>query len=214
MFDSKLIQKSAVRSHLVYSSMLRHKNEQILTNERFDDSKNERINIVSIAGSNDVVDWLQNLDLRQVEIPNSKIKVSKGVFNAAGNVIDSLKLDRTKTYQFEGHSKGGAVAQVAALYLHFQNYRIDRVITFGAPRITRSKFAYPFDVTQIEAIGDPVPWVPCWRPWRPFRFGWRHNGQRIRIGRATTASRTNEFFFVRRMIKSHLIPNYLNILGA
>ena len=212
MFDKEM-RRAAVRSHLVYSSTLRHKNEQILLDQK--KQSGDVVEIVSIAGSNDVIDWLQNLDLRQVLIPNSPgIKVSKGVFDAAANVISALDLDRKKTYQFEGHSKGGAVAQVAALFLHFHRYRIERVITFGAPRITRSKFANPFDVTNAEAMGDPVPWVPRWLPWRPFRFGWRHNGQRIRIGRATMASRTNEWFLIRRMIKSHLMPNYLNLLGA
>lgn len=169
---------------------------------------------VSIAGSNDVWDWLQNANLSQKQV--GKWKVSEGVWQAAKNVlamVDEYRAENLKSYKkplrFTGHSKGGAVAIVCGLLSVIRHNTVEQVTTFAAPRISTTRIVYPFPVDQIIAKGDPVPHSPVWRPWKP----WKHNGRTIKIGQQTTADFGREWFgFLGRSIKRHLIANYLEIL--
>ena len=185
------------------------------------DFENEEIRIsetdvltVSIAGSNDVWDWLQNLNLDQTQI--GKWKVSEGVLDAAKNVtamVDCYRSEFPKSYtkplRFEGHSKGGAVAIACGMLSTIRHNEVQKVTTFASPRISTTRIIYPFSCDQIIAKGDPVPNAPIWLPFRR----WRHNGRTIKIGRQTTANIGREWFgFFGRSIKRHLAENYLEIL--
>lgn len=170
---------------------------------------------VSIAGSNDVWDWLQNVNLDQKQI--GKWKVSEGVLQAAKNVIamvDEYRAEVPQSYVkpliFEGHSKGGAVAIVCGMLSMMRHNEVQKVTTFAAPRISKSRINYPFPCDQIIAKGDPIPNAPIWKPWAH----WRHNGRTIKIGKQSAANVTREWFgFLGRSIKRHLIKNYLDILS-
>ena len=169
---------------------------------------------VSIAGSNDVWDWLQNCNLDQVKLGNWK--VSEGVLEAARNVmamVDQYRSANEKSYikplVFEGHSKGGAVAIVCGMLSAIRHNKVQQVTTFAAPRISTTRIVYPFPVDRIEAKGDPITKLPVWIPWRR----WRKDGRVISIGRQTTANVAREWFgFMGRSIKRHLIANYQEIL--
>lgn len=169
---------------------------------------------VSIAGSNDAWDWLQNCNLDQVRL--GQWKVSEGVLEAARNVmamVDQYRSEYPKAYVkplvFEGHSKGGAVAIVCGMLSAIRHNQVQQVTTFAAPRISATRIVYPFTVDRIEAKGDPVPKLPVWMPWKR----WRKDGRVISIGKQTTADVAREWFgFMGRSIKRHLIAHYLEIL--
>jgi len=181
-------------------------NEQVLITD-------SEVLYISIAGSNDVWDWVQNFDRTQV--PLGDYHISEGVLSAAKNVMAILVgfLHNNpqavgKPIQFEGHSKGGAVALACAMIAEVRGLDVEQVITFAAPRITRDAIEYPYPVTQFIAAGDPVPGLPPWRPWRP----WRHNGLTIKVGKPTASSAVREWFGgIGRPIKCHLIKNYLGV---
>lgn len=184
--------------------------------------ENEQVSIlesdtleVSIAGSNDVWDWLQNCNLDQVKI--GQWKVSEGVLQAAKNVmaiVDEYRAANTLSFKkpliFNGHSKGGAVAIVCGMISVIRNNNVQQVTTFAAPRISMTRIVYPFPCNQVIAQGDPVPKAPVYIPLlRP----WRHNGRTLKIGQQTTSDVGREWFgFMGRSIKKHLIKNYLEIL--
>lgn len=196
--------------------VLEHYNEEwIQSIDTLKDGK--QIRRITIRGSDDPVDWLRNLDLKQRPVVPG-FNASRGVIKSARTLLTGLikhdfDFNDARPIQIEGHSKGGAVAQVLAVWLHDRGCKIDDVITFGCPRITRQAFEYPFPVTQISVAGDPVPFVPCWRPWRPFQWTWRHNGDWQKLGRRTMATESKEFFLIKRMISSHLMTNYCSVLG-
>ena len=184
-------------------------NEQILITEHDD------CLCVSIAGSNDVYDWLQNCNLDQVELGDHYI--SEGVLRAAKNVMamvvhykSGMDSSSGKPIQFEGHSKGGAVALACSMMANLRDWDVHQVITFACPRITRERIVYPYKVTQFVATGDPIPSLPPWRPWRK----WRHNGRIIKVGKQTVANVTREWFGnIARPIKMHMIKNYISIFN-
>lgn len=202
------LKQAAQRCQKTYTNPTnRFENEQIIIDEN-------HVLTVTIAGSNDVWDWIQNVNLDQVKL--GQWKVSEGMLSAAKNVmamVDDYRFDNPQSYVkplvFEGHSKGGAVAIICGLMSEIRHNKVERVTTFGAPRLTTSEIIYPFRVDQIETKGDPIPKIPVWKPWS----NWRHNGRTIRIGKQTSANIGREWFgFIGRSVKKHLIRYYLEIL--
>ncbi len=169
---------------------------------------------VAIAGSNDVWDWIQNLDLRQAEVENWSL--SNGVLVAAKNVLAMVNEYRsenhrsyTKPIVFTGHSKGGAVAIACGVLSEMRHNKVERVTAFAAPRISTRRIIYPFPVDRFEAKGDPIPKLPIWLPWRR----WRKDSRVISIGKQTTANVGREWFgYLARSKKMHVIENYKSIL--
>jgi hypothetical protein len=74
-----------------------------------------------------------------------------------------------------GHSLGGALATLAAVYLQGHGCEIHEVYTFGQPRVGDADFASAFAGTEIPLIrmvhdDDPVPHLP------PALMGYQHCG--------------------------------------
>ena len=66
-----------------------------------------------------------------------------------------------------GHSMGGAVAMILALYLDTDGYAVERVITFGQPKISNLQGARAFahiDVLRVVTPLDLVPLLPLLDP--------------------------------------------------
>jgi len=95
-----------------------------------------------------------------------------------------------------GHSLGGAMATLAAIELARTGYRVERVVTFGSPRVGNAAFAGAYELaglvektTRYVHSFDPVPWLPTclfgfrhvcpatwydgaiWRPWSWLAYG-------------------------------------------
>lgn len=188
-----------------------YKNEQVVF------TKSNGGLTVSIAGSNDIIDWLQNVKTKQVKL--GKWWLSEGVLSAAQNVITITNEFRaanenkklfSKPLSFEGHSKGGAVAIACGMISAVRHNEVSRVVTFAAPRITTLKSEYPFPLFQFVASGDPVPNMPPWRPWRR----WRHNGRVTTVGRQSAAEFAVSYSPFIGPIRKHLIKNYVSLFGV
>ncbi|MEP2656120.1 MAG: lipase family protein [Sedimentitalea sp.] len=61
-----------------------------------------------------------------------------------------------------GHSLGGAVAVIVAAYLEREDYDVDRVVTFGQPKVTSKRpVDDPVDlITRVVNEEDIVPMIP------------------------------------------------------
>lgn len=204
----RMLRSAAERCSQTYSGPTdTYENEQVVITET-------NVLTVTIAGSNDVWDWLQNATLDQV--PLGDWRVSKGMVSAAKNVmrlVDKYRADEPKSYikplVFEGHSKGGAVAVVCAMLSVLRHNRVSQVITFGAPRFTTQQIEYPFPVYRVEAQGDPVPKVPVWKPW----VRWTSNGEEILIGNPSRTDSCRRYFgFLWGSVRRHLIHHYNKLL--
>lgn len=128
-----------------------------------------------------LADWVQNLNIRLVDAPwlaaNSAGARLHGGFSSA---IDSIWPDVFETLEamsripgktrfiFTGHSKGGAMATIAALRWVFETppSQTIEVVTFGAPRAGNEAFAEVYarqnriTHSRIEFGLDIVPHLP------------------------------------------------------
>jgi hypothetical protein len=133
-----------------------------------------RRQIIAIRGTDDLQDWEANLLFSPIYDPILKVSVHHGFSEYAQAVYESLTAKNARalnpaydTY-FAGHSLGGAVAVLTALYFYVQDphpYIVKGVYTFGQPRVFDSRGAtswpiFALNVHHVENCYDPVPLVP------------------------------------------------------
>lgn len=124
---------------------------------------------LSVCGSNDRYDWMQNFDTR----PSSEMLLGahRGFCRAAEELrkhdaVREIKQMATgfprRPLVIGGHSAGGAIAQLLSL-----DGRLSprEVVTFGSPKVftdTSSVVykAYPWECFRYVMPGDPVPYMP------------------------------------------------------
>jgi hypothetical protein len=73
------------------------------------------------------------------------------------------KLYTGQSILLTGHSRGGALATLAAHELHYSGISQVSAFTFGAPRVGDVAFAEScqFPIYRVECAGDPVPQLPA-----------------------------------------------------
>lgn len=160
---SRLAYAAAIRLKYSYSHPNRlHRNEQI----RYKEFKNKVF--ISVSGSNDIWDWLQNIDTERCPVSQDLkhmkeyegILVSRGYVQSVPNVLKAIGSVPDKGLWIEGHSAGGAKAILTALDLHARGFTIVKVHTFNSPAITREHFNLPFECDQYRVRGDVVSHLP------------------------------------------------------
>lgn len=124
---------------------------------------------LSVCGSNDRYDWMQNFDTK----PSSGMLLGahRGFCRAAEELRkhDAMREIRQMVTGFPrrplvlgGHSAGGAIAQLLSLDSRLSPRE---VVTFGSPKVftdTSSVVykAYPWECFRYVMPGDPVPYMP------------------------------------------------------
>ena len=118
-----------------------------------------------------VLDWLNDFHSEHTEAQGFPGRIHAGFLDSLNSVwtgvIDTLEggdhttsIPWKKKLYITGHSKGGAVAQLAAVRLQALN---PTVVTFAAPMCGDAEFAamYPEGIlTRYEAESDIVPFLP------------------------------------------------------
>lgn len=147
---------------------------------------------LAFAGTNDIKDILIDLDFWQKTIPynntETKIRIHKGFYKAYLSVrirmLSYLIEHKIKQIYITGHSYGAALALLAAVDIQYNlpNILIDRVVTFGCPRIGNKAFVESFqrrvpNTYRVENGNDLVTKIP------PTIMGYRHNGIVVHIGK-------------------------------
>jgi hypothetical protein len=115
-----------------------------------------------------LLDWITDLHALLVDWRGVAGKVHAGFAGAFMTLqaqIDPLITAGIENLFFVGHSKGGALARLAAIDDFKLLSRPGTVVTFGAPRVGNVEFAKGYAATPIrdfrfEAAGDIVPHVP------------------------------------------------------
>jgi hypothetical protein len=126
--------------------------------------------IVAFRGTADLRNWLTDLDCRLVPVLN--FRVHRGFYEAMQAV--ELDLDAGLGQAPEsrlwvtGHSLGGALAKLWALWAAGRGHDVAGVYTFGQPRVGDAAFASfynsvlgarSFRVVHAEDIVPRVPWM-------------------------------------------------------
>jgi hypothetical protein len=131
---------------------------------------------VSVAGSNDIHDWVQNIAANQERI---ELMSAHAGFVVASRWIlreikrsDFMEITKGKRLYLGGHSAGGCIAMLLAIDPLMTP---DEVFTFGSPRVFSQLSAaiysaFGWEVRRFVMDGDPVPGLPL----RKFR--WLYSG--------------------------------------
>jgi hypothetical protein len=113
-----------------------------------------------------LLDWMQDFDAVQTDW--NGVFVHSGFAEAIDSMwptVQSLITDDTPGVYFTGHSKGGAMATLAAIQFYRLTGRPSLVTTFGAARSVGAAsankiFGMPISIHRYENAGDIVPLTP------------------------------------------------------
>jgi len=115
----------------------------------------------------------------------SKIWLHKGFRDAALGIIQNLenafpKIQTSKKTIIVGHSLGGAIANILGIYLYQEKFNVDRVITFGQPKITNKEGLAAYSklpLFRVVGAGDVITCVPP----QTSAFTFVHGGLKIKV---------------------------------
>lgn len=121
--------------------------------------------LLGVRGTSSIENALMDLDIQLVDDSLTGVRLHRGFAAAAKGIFDALSGEINKDYTIitTGHSMGGAVALILAMYLDNEHYKVKKVVTFGQPKVTNItgslKFAH-LDVWRVVTARDLVPVVP------------------------------------------------------
>ena len=130
----------------------------------FTDTKN-KTHWVAVRGTVNIRNTLVNLDLQLLPNNDIGIQLHSGFAETAKDIFLKIKPALKKGYAINitGHSLGGGVASILAMYLDMMQYSVTRVVTFGQPKVTNytgaKKFAH-LDILRVVTARDFVPLLP------------------------------------------------------
>jgi hypothetical protein len=124
-----------------------------------------RVQHISVRGTANRKNILEDIEIRVREDLELGLPIHSG-FDATSNAIYSdmkpyLKRDY-KTF-VTGHSLGGAIAAILAIYLARDGYDVARIVTFGQPKFTTSAGVERIgflSITRVVDENDMVPMLP------------------------------------------------------
>ncbi len=131
----------------------------LLTNDK------TRAQVIAVRGTSNIENVLVDVDLKLNTDQYAGIRLHSGFSQAAEKIYREIKplLKPDYTVSTTGHSLGGAVALILAKYLDLDHFNVNRVVTFGQPKVTNITGAERFehlDITRVVMPGDLVPLVP------------------------------------------------------
>ena len=142
--------------------------------------------VIAFRGSSSFADWLTNLNADFIQV-DKDVNVHDGFNRAFQSVfvslVGTLRDLRQRAPDAElyltGHSLGGALAQLAALWLKLDSFDIAGIYTFGGPRVGnrgwRDLYQARLGLRTFRVVNreDPVPRLPSWLR------GFRHAGNEV-----------------------------------
>ena len=121
--------------------------------------------VISVRGTANVENAIVDVSLKLLPDEHANIKLHQGFAQAAEGVYKAMLSKLNKDYEISvtGHSLGGAVAVILAMYLDIDQYTLGSIITFGQPKVTNVSGTQEFrhlDVIRVVTAQDLVPLVP------------------------------------------------------
>lgn len=128
-------------------------------------SDKEKSQVIVVRGTSNIENTLLDMDVKLVTDAHAGIRLHRGFSLAAEKIYREIKsqLKPGYTVSATGHSLGGAVALILALYLDLDRFDVKRVVTFGQPKVTNIAGAARFEhlkILRVVAPNDLVPLVP------------------------------------------------------
>ena len=125
--------------------------------------------VIAVRGTANVENAMVDVALKLLTDEKTGARLHEGFSYAAKRVYAELKPLFKVDYKIHvtGHSLGGAVALILAMYLDADRFNIEQVITFGQPKVTNLPGAMKIqhlNVIRVVTPGDLVPLVPPFDP--------------------------------------------------
>ena len=125
--------------------------------------------IIAVRGTANVENVFVDADFKLLLDEHTSNMLHSGFSASAAAIYKTIKpmLKRGYTINTTGHSLGGAVSMVLAMYLDQDEFKVGKVITFGQPKVTNITGAKRYDfmnVTRVVTEKDVVPLVPPFDP--------------------------------------------------
>lgn len=136
--------------------------------------------IIAFDGSNDLKDWVSNLRASKTGGVHIGLQLSFDKF--VHDLVNLLQNWQTGVI-FTGHSRGGALATIAAR--HFAKHNLLKscsCVTFGASKVGDQDFRNEYNLLPIDHTGYRNGWdIFTYSP--PGVTGYRHVGKIVRLKR-------------------------------
>jgi hypothetical protein len=128
-----------------------------------------RTQLISIRGTSNIENAMVDISLKLRMDADTGVPLHEGFAYSAKQVFKELKplLRPDFKTNLTGHSLGGAVALIVAMYLDENQFKVDRVVTFGQPKVTNISGASRFqhlNIIRVVTPHDLVPLVPLFDP--------------------------------------------------
>jgi triacylglycerol lipase len=132
-------------------------------------NKLTRTQIIAVRGTTNIENAMIDISLKLVLDQKTGIRLHDGFSFAAKQVYAELKPMLKADYKINltGHSLGGAVALILAIYLDVDQFNVEQVTTFGQPKVTNIAGANKIqhiNVIRVVTPLDLVPLVPLFDP--------------------------------------------------
>ena len=132
-------------------------------------NKLTRTQIIAVRGTTNIENAMIDISLKLVLDQKTGIRLHDGFSFAAKQVYAELKPMLKADYKINltGHSLGGAVALILAIYLDADQFNVEQVTTFGQPKVTNIAGANKIqhiNVIRVVTPLDLVPLIPLFDP--------------------------------------------------
>ena len=123
-------------------------------------SQREGATVVFIRGTDNVQNIITDLDARIFYDEKIGINLHRGFRDAAEDIYNDLLVNYNfqEEVWFVGHSLGGAIAQILALWFKEDGYDT-KALTYGSPSVTTEKIDDFYHIRVIIKT-DPIPFLP------------------------------------------------------
>lgn len=125
---------------------------------------------VTVRGTANKLNVRQDMEVALVKDSFLGLLLHKGFRDDAQKVLADLRphLQKDHTIRVTGHSLGGAIALIMTNYIYREGYKVERLVTFGQPKVTDNKTNHRYrkanpdykKITRVVRENDPIPMVP------------------------------------------------------
>ena len=122
--------------------------------------------IIVIRGTSNIENAIVDVAVKLMLDKHANVRLHNGFSQAAEAIYAEIQPQIKKDYVISttGHSMGGAIALILAMYLDNDHYKIGRVVTFGQPKVTNIAGASKFQHLNVIRLVTPKDLVPLMPP--------------------------------------------------
>lgn len=191
---------------------------------------NKKEQLLAFRGTSNLENVLVDLDVSFVLDSRLNIMLHKGFMESALTAYQQIlpSLDKEKPVNTTGHSLGGALAVVVAMYLKNDGFDVGSIVTFGQPKVTNVTGARAYASLPLIRVVTPKDIVPLVPPLSPLQLQnldiYWHVGEELILlegaqyslveGVKSMMRATNFFSTVpnEENIKAHQMETYLSLI--